>query len=244
MSPEVLDTLGRAMHGVGWVFFLVLLLPLLYLFAPSLRGLKPLVETIISTIDTLNYHIGETVKWGLVLLVLSVAMSVFALSIFGLSWTKLSESAEYFHASVLILGASATLLASQHVRVDIFHSQMSAKSKALVDFIGFYALLLPVCLIILWNSQSFIYFSWLIFEGSSESDGIRGEFLLKSLIPAFSVLMISQGFAIALRAAMCLHGQNRPQRPEHTPPLYRGSEHVQALQSATQSQSLKTEPSR
>lgn len=227
MNTKILNIIGSALQGMGWVFLPLLLLPILYVFAPKIRGLRGLSENFISTIDTLNYKIGEVVKWGLLFLVLSVALSVFALSIFGLSWTKLSESAEYFHACVLILGSSATLLASQHVRVDIFHSQMSAQSKALVDLIGFYALLLPVCLIILWNSQSFVYFSWLIFEGSAEADGIRGEFLLKTLIPAFSILMITQGFAVALRAAMCLHGQDRPPRPEHIPPLYRGPQNYE-----------------
>jgi len=97
---------------------------------------------------------------------------------------------------------------------------MSAKARALIDFIGYYALLLPVCLIILWNSQSFVSFAWRIYEGSSEADGIRGEFLLKTLIPIFALMMILQGLAIALRAAMCLSGQTRPERPPHTPPFF------------------------
>jgi len=151
---------------------------------------------------------------------LSIAFSVFALSIFGQSWTKLFETAEYLHATIIMLGAAATLLAGQHVRVDIFHTNMKAKARALVDFIGFYALLLPVCLIILWKSQSFVSFSWQIFEGSAEADGIRGEFLLKTLIPLFAIMMIAQGLAIAIRAAMCLNGQTRPGRPPHTPPFF------------------------
>ena len=89
-----------------------------------------------------------------------------------------------------MLGAAATLLAGQHDRVDIFHSRMSAKSRALIDFLGFYLLLSPVCLIIIWNSQSFVNFGWKIFEGSNESDGIRGVFLLKTLIPIFAIMMI------------------------------------------------------
>ena len=119
-----------------------------------------------------------------------------------------------------MLGAGATLLAGQHVRVDVFHTNMVPQSRALVDFIGFYAFLLPVCLIILFNSQSFVSFSWRIFEGSAEADGIRGEFLLKTLIPIFAVTMIAQGLAIALRAAMHLKGQTLPERPAHTPPFF------------------------
>ncbi|MBC6411720.1 MAG: TRAP transporter small permease subunit [Hyphomonadaceae bacterium] len=171
-------------------------------------------------IDTLNYTLGEIIKWALPLLVLSVAFSVFALSIFGLSWTKLFESAQYLHSSVIMCGAAATLLAGQHVRVDIFHARMSPEQRALIDFCGFYALLLPVCLTILWNSGSFIALSWRIFEGSAEADGIRGEFLLKTLIPLFGLFMIMQGMAIALRAAFLMGGHPCPERPGDVRPLF------------------------
>ena len=219
-NGDIIETIGTAFQAIGWVFLPALLLPLLYLFLPNINILQSISKAIIRTIDSLSYAIGEIVKWFLPILVLVVAFTVFALSIFGQSWTKLFESADYLHASVIMLGAAATLLAGQHVRVDVFHAQMSAKARALIDFIGYYALLLPVCLIIIWNSQSFVSFAWRIYEGSSEADGIRGEFLLKTLIPIFALMMIIQGLAIALRAAMCLSGQTRPARPPHTPPFF------------------------
>jgi len=219
-NGDVIETIGTALQAIGWVFLPALLLPLLYIFLPNINILQSTSKAIIRTIDSLSYAIGEIVKWFLPLLVLVVAFTVFALSIFGQSWTKLFESADYLHASVIMLGAAATLLAGQHVRVDIFHAQMSAKARALIDFIGYYALMLPVCLIIIWNSQSFVSFAWRIYEGSSEADGIRGEFLLKTLIPIFALIIILQGLAIPLRAAMCLSGQSRPERPPHTPPFF------------------------
>ena len=219
-TGEIIETLGTAFQAIGWVFLPILLLSLIYLFLPNINILQSISKAIIRTIDSLSYTLGEVTKWCLPVLVLVVAFTVFALSIFGQSWTKLFESAEYLHATVIMLGAAATLMTGQHVRVDIFHSRMGAKARALVDFIGFYALLLPVCLIILWNSQSFVSFSWRILEASSEADGIRGEFLLKTLIPVFAITMILQGLAIALRAAMCLNGQERPERPAHTPKFF------------------------
>ena len=219
-NGDVIETIGTALQAIGWVFLPALLLPLLYIFLPNINILQLTSKAIIRTIDSLSYAIGEIVKWFLPMLVIVVAFTVFALSIFGQSWTKLFESADYLHASVIMQGAAATLLAGQHVRVDIFHEQMSAKARALIDFIGYYALMLPVCLIIIWNSQSFVSFAWRIYEGSSEADGIRGEFLLKTLIPIFALMIILQGLAIALRAAMCLSGQSRPVRPLHTPPFF------------------------
>lgn len=223
-NGEIIAILGTALQAIGWVFFPVLLLPAIYLFLFKVKTLQDISKAIIRTIDSLSYGLGEITKWFIPILVLAVAFTVFALSIFGQSWTKLFEVADYLHASVIMLGAAATLLAGQHVRVDVFHTHMSAKARALVDLMGYYALLLPVCLIILWNSQSFVSFAWRIFEGSSESDGIRGEYLLKTLIPLFATMMILQGLAISLRAAMCLRGQIRPERPPHTPQFFASQE--------------------
>lgn len=217
---DSLAIIGTALKGAGWVFLPFLLLPILTFFAKPDTALARFSAGVIRTIDSANYGLGEIAKWLLPILVLSVAFSVFALSIFGLSWTKLFESASYFHATVIMLGAGATLLAGQHVRVDIFHSRMKPETRAMVDFCGFYLFLMPVCLIILWNSQTFIGFSWQIFEGSAEADGIRGQFLLKTLVPLFCVMMLTQGAAIAMRAALCLTGRSEPERPPHTPPLF------------------------
>lgn len=231
----MIDLIAAAFKGVGWVLFPLVLLPIAYLMRPNARGLEAFCSALILLLDDISYRIGELAKWGLPILVLTTAFSVFALSIFGMSWTKLSESAAYLHAGVIMLGAAATLLAGQHVRVDVFHSRLSAKSRALIDFIGFYLLLLPVCLIIIWNSQAFVNFGWAIFEGSNENDGIRGVFLLKTLIPLFAIMMIGQSLSISLRAAMCLCGKSRPVRPQHTPALFPSRESQPELTSAASS---------
>lgn len=210
--------IGGILQAIGWAFLPFLLLPVLYLFAP--KPLYGFVCPLIRTIDSLIFRIGEIVKWALPLLVISVAASVFALSIFGTATVKWLESAFYFQAAIILLGAAATLLAGQHVRVDIFFENMSEKSRARVDLFGFYVLLLPVCLLILWNSQTFVGFAWQTFEGSSEADGIRGVFILKTFIPIFAITMILQGFAIALRAAIALNGEARPERPHGIEPFF------------------------
>ena len=210
---------GDIIRAIGWAFLPALTLPVLYLiFQPA--WLAKILRGLIRTIDGVVFILGEIVKWSLPLLVLSVAASVFALSIFGTATTKWLESAFYFQAIIILLGAAATLLAGQHVRVDIFHEKMGEKARARVDLIGFYLLLAPTCLLILWNSQGFVGFAWQTFEGSTESDGIRGVFLLKTLIPLFAITMIAQGLAIALRAAFALNGEVRPERPKGVAPFF------------------------
>ena len=208
------------LKAIGWAFLPVLIWPVIHLFFYKNQWVTSISEQIISLIDAASFHLGEIVKWLLPLLVLSVAASVFALSIFGVTTTKWLESAKYFQAVIIMLGAGATLLAGQHVRVDIFHTRMSDLGKARVDLIGFYVLLMPVCLLLIWNSQSFVSIAWSIQEGSTESDGIRGIYLLKTLIPLFALTMLLQGFGIAVRASMCLSGQIRPGRPKGVPPFF------------------------
>ena len=211
---------GGALQAIGWAFLPLLAWPILHLLFGKNSFVKGVSEALISLIDSLTFRLGEAAKWLLPMLVISVAASVFALSIFGVTTTKWLESAKYFQALIIMLGAAATLLAGQHVRVDIFYSRMSETGKARVDLLGFYLLLAPVCILLTWNAQSFVGFAWAIREGSGEADGIRGVYILKTLIPIFAISMLAQGLAITTRAAMALSGQARPLRPKGVPPFF------------------------
>jgi len=214
---------GGILQAIGWAFLPFLAWPVIHLIFGENPVVKSISEHFISIFDRFSFWLGEATKWLLPILVLTVAASVFALSIFGFTTTKWIESAKYFQAITIMLGASATLLAGQHVRVDIFHARMSDLGKARVDLIGYFLLLVPVCVLLIWNAQSFVSFAWAIREGSSEADGIRGIYLLKTLIPIFALTMLIQGLSIAIRAAMCLRGQARPARPSGVPPFFRTS---------------------
>lgn len=215
---------GGILQAIGWAFLPLLAWPIAHLAFGKTNVVKGVSEALISLIDKLTFWLGEITKWQLPFLVLSVAASVFALSIFGVTTTKWQESAKYSQAFIIMLGAAPTLLAGQHVRVDIFFSRMRETSKARVDLFGFYLLLAPVCILLIWNAQGFVSFAWAIREGSSEADGIRGVYILKTLIPIFAISMLAQGLAIATRAAMCLSGQARPPRPEGIPPFFQTSQ--------------------
>ena len=48
--------------------------------------------------------------------------------------------------------------------------------------------------------------SWAVLEGSRETSGIQGVYLLKSCILVFVVLMILQGLSLAFRSALVIAG--------------------------------------
>ena len=215
MNPDLLNILGRSLQAIGWVFMPFLLAPLLVLVFPKSKFIRNFLATLIQIIDGFNMRVGETVKWLLPTLVVSIAFGVIALSIFGQAWTKFDESAIYFHATVILLGSAATLLAGKHVRVDIFHANMPPKSKALIDFLGFYALIIPFCLMLLWNGQSFVGLAWASFEGSAENDGIKGLFILKTFVSVFALMMLAQALALAGRAVLFIDGHSTPPLPHN-----------------------------
>lgn len=228
MDPATLLLIGTILKATGWVFLPVLLLPIIRLVFPTNNFIADLQFTLIELIDGFNVRMGEWVKWLLVALVVSVAFGVIALSIFGQAWTKFDESSTYFHATVILLGSAATLLAGQHVRVDIVYTRLKSKAKALVDVVGFYALLVPFCLVLIWNAQNFVMLSWKSFEGSPESDGIQGVFILKTLVSVFAISLLLQGMSIAGRAVNALLGAPSPDLPEKISPLFEDDEHTEA----------------
>lgn len=197
----------------GWACLPLLALPILVLFTPNISFFSRLTHDLIVIIDRVNWRLGEIVKWALLILILATVMSVIALSIFGLSFTKLDELPVYLHAGVILLGSAVTLLAGQHVRVDIFYSAFSPLKKSALEIISFYALIIPFCILLIWVSQSFVAGSWQTFEGSNDANGIRGVFVIKTMLPVFALTVLAQALAIAGRASLHLTGRPTPGRP-------------------------------
>lgn len=143
-------------------------------------------ETVLTQIVRSGFVIG---RWSSLLLLL-VQLSVVVLrSVFSVSFIWLQESALYLFGAIFLLSSGALLLTEGHVRVDILYTKLSETRKALVDLVGLSALVLPLAILIIWVSWSYVGTSWSQLERSSEPTGIHAVFLLKSMIPGFAVLI-------------------------------------------------------
>ena len=147
---------------------------------------------------------GRLVRWLALAMVLLQLGVVLARYLFGISYIFLNEGVLYMHAALFMLGAGYTLLVDEHVRVDIFYARRSARGRALTDLFGTLVFLLPAMAVLLWVTWPFVRNSWAILEGPISVGGIPASFLLKSLIPAFCILLILQGVAGALRSLLRL----------------------------------------
>lgn len=158
-------------------------------------------------VNLLNKRLGQALAWltlGMVMLQFAVVVMRY---VFGIGSVMAQEAIVYMHATVFLLGASYTLLENGHVRCDIFYRDAQPKTRALVDLVGAFVFLLPVCSIILWMSLPYVINAWAVLEGSPEGRlGIPAVFLLKTVMPIFAVLLGLQGLSMAFYAWLRLAG--------------------------------------
>lgn len=157
------------------------------------------MKSLADLLDRVNLIVGSFARWLAILMVLLQFGIVLLRYIFGYNYIFLNEGVLYLHSALFMLGAGYTLLMNGHVRVDIFYSDLRARGQAIVDIFGHLFLLTPALIILLYYSWPFVRRSWAIYEGAISVGGIPASFLLKSLIPAFCVLLLIQGFAALLR---------------------------------------------
>ncbi len=150
-------------------------------------------------LDRVNRGVGRVVRWCALAMVLVQFLLVVLRYVYGVSFVFLNESVLYLHGALFMLGAGYTLLVDGHVRVDIFYARLGRRGRAAVDIFGHLFLLLPSMAALAWFTWPSVRRSWSILEGSISVGGIPASFLLKSLIPAFCLLLVVQGVAVLLR---------------------------------------------
>ena len=160
------------------------------------------METLARTIDGLNTSIAAIVRWLALFMVLVQFTIVVGRYAFGLNSIALQESVLYMHATLFMLGAGYTLLVDKHVRVDVFYAKASAVWQRRIDIFGHLFLLLPSMTALLYWSWPSVRNSWKIFEGPLSVGGIQAVFLLKTLIPAFCILVMLQSVSLLIRLMM------------------------------------------
>jgi len=150
-------------------------------------------------LDAINTMIGNTVRWFAVVMVALQFGVVLLRYVFGISFIFLDEGVLYLHCALFMLGGGYTLLVDRHVRVDIFYSRLNSRSRARLNVYGALLALLPGSLITAWFCWPFVANSWINLDSAISVGGIPASFLLKSLIPAFCILLAIQGLACLTR---------------------------------------------
>jgi TRAP-type mannitol/chloroaromatic compound transport system permease small subunit len=165
------------------------------------------LKRIANAIDATNDWIGRGLSWLTLAMVLVTFAVVLLRYVFGLGWTIVQESIVYMHAIVFMACAGYALVHNGHVRCDIFYGTASPRAKAIIDIIGTFVFLLPMCVLIFWVAWPYAAAAWAVLEGSPEGRmGIPAVFLLKSLVLVFAGLLALQAVSLVLQSALFLAG--------------------------------------
>jgi TRAP-type mannitol/chloroaromatic compound transport system permease small subunit len=165
-----------------------------------------LAGRIADAIDRVTAAVGRAAVWCCLYAVLAEFTVVLLRYAFGIGSIQLQESVLYAHAGLFMLAAAWTLQIGGHVRVDVFYASARPRARALIDLFGALFFLLPFAAAVAALSLPYVERSWSILERSREASGLPFVYLLKTLIPAFALLIGLQGVAQALRAALVLIG--------------------------------------
>lgn len=158
-----------------------------------------MLDRLADRLDLVNRAVGATVRWLALFMVLLQFAIVVLRYVYGVSFIFLNEGVLYMHSALFMLGAGYTLLVDAHVRVDIFYARFGARGRAAIDAMGALVFLLPSMAVLAWWSWPSVRNSWAVMEGAISVGGIPASFLLKTLVPAFCLLVAVQGLACLLR---------------------------------------------
>ena len=135
--------------------------------------------------------IGKKISYLIPVMVLLMVIVIVSRYFFGIGRTDLQELVMYFHALVFLGCAGYVFNKDEHVRVDIFYRESSAKYKNLINSIFGFIFLLPVVAVIFIYSLEVIYASWGMKEVSTESGGLDYVYVQKTFILLFPLTLIA-----------------------------------------------------
>lgn len=138
---------------------------------------------------------GRGVAWLTLIMTLLTFTIVFLRYGLNMGWIWLQESVTYLHAMVFMVAAAWAFQTDDHVRVDIFYRDRSARHKSKVNLAGTLLFLVPFSLFLLIIGWDYVAASWATREASMEAGGLPLVFLLKTLILILPALLLVQSLS-------------------------------------------------
>lgn len=152
--------------------------------------------------DAYNEQLGRILFITPLLLILVQFSIVLMVYIFAIGSIMLQESLQYINALMFMGAVGYTALQDEHVRVDIFYSNMKRPQKDWVNLLGSVFLLMPT-IWLLWDvAVPYVGDSWDIKEGSNETGGLPIVYLLKGTILLFCVSLNTAVASTILRISL------------------------------------------
>lgn len=167
-------------------------------------------------IDWVNHKFAIIATWLVLLACLISSGNAAIRYLFSSSSNGWLEVQWYMFAGMVMLGAPYTLARNEHVRVDLLYGSVSNRKQLYIDLFGGICFLMPMALLLAYETWPWFLDSWLTNEHSSNAGGLN-RWPVKLMLPLGFGLLALQGVSELVKTVASLkgivHGQHKYERP-------------------------------
>ena len=157
-------------------------------------------------IDAINFRIGKILAWLILAAVIVSAVNAVIRKVFDTSSNAWLELQWVLFGAVFLIVASWTLLANEHIRIDIVNNQLSQRTRNIIDLVGHALFLLPLTIIMVITSYPFVVRSVLLNEQSMNAGGLP-QWPAKMLVLIGFVLLFFQALSELIKRIAVMMGR-------------------------------------
>jgi len=155
-----------------------------------LKALLPVTRVI----DSITVWIGKRLSWLIIGAVLVSAINASVRKIFDTSSNSFLELQWVLFSIVFLLCSPWTLLANEHIRIDIVNNMLPRQVRNAIDAIGHAFFLLPLCVVMILTAVPFFLVSYSQDEQSLNAGGLP-QWPSKGLIMIAFIMLFVQGLS-------------------------------------------------
>ncbi len=155
-----------------------------------LKALLPVTKVI----DAITTWIGKRLSWLIIGAVLVSAINATVRKIFDTSSNSFLELQWVLFSIVFLLCSPWTLLANEHIRIDIVNNLLPRQVRNAIDVIGHAFFLLPLTVVMILTAVPFFLVSYAQNEQSLNAGGLP-QWPSKGLIMIAFIMMFVQGLS-------------------------------------------------
>lgn len=167
-----------------------------------LKGLLPVSRAI----DAMTTWIGKRLAWLILAAVLVSAVNATVRKLFDTSSNSWLELQWVLFGIVFLLCSPWTLLANEHIRIDIVNNLMPKRVRNWIDVVGHTLFLAPWCILMIVTAAPFFWRSFMINEQSGNAGGLP-QWPSKSLVLIGFALLLAQGLSELIKRIAVMRGQ-------------------------------------
>jgi TRAP-type mannitol/chloroaromatic compound transport system permease small subunit len=157
-------------------------------------------------IDSMNTQLGKKVAWLILLAVIVATVNAIIRKVFNMSSNAWLELQWVLFGAVFLICASWTLLAKEHIRIDIVNSMFPRSVRRWIDLLGHLLFLMPFCIIMIVHGWPFFTRSYAVNEQSLSAGGLA-QWPAKLLVPLGFTLLLAQGISEAIKMVGIMVGK-------------------------------------